>query len=167
MPISCGNQQYLAGGAAAKVVAPDDDGVLRLELAGLHCCVWCVCRCVGWDGGGVMVYMHTHTSIHNTMISFFQHTIYMHVKKRTVARGVLLVGEPDEGVGPQLLILVDLFCACIGGWVVGLGLVSGLQSCPSRSPFPHTHPAPIPQTQPISQKNKSPWTAPASDTRRG
>lgn len=28
---------YLAGGAAAEVVPADDDGVLRLELAGLHC----------------------------------------------------------------------------------------------------------------------------------
>ena len=44
--------KYLARGAAAEVVAPDDDGVLRLGLARLHCvlifrsCVWVIRH--GW-----------------------------------------------------------------------------------------------------------------------
>lgn len=45
-PNSAATRAYLAGGAAAEVVPADDDGVLRLELAGLHCVMR---RCVGVD----------------------------------------------------------------------------------------------------------------------
>lgn len=72
----------------------------------------------------VCIDTHIHTLYDGQLFSAYNIYIYMHAKKkRTVARGVLLVGESDKGVGPQLLVLVDLFCArvCRQVGVVGSG----------------------------------------------